>query len=204
MVYRLELQIVIMYNSIVKFYKIYMEENMKKIILCVISVLAAAALLVGCKNGNGLPGVDTMNAPKTDSVKQSDYKNDLEGLEKYLNALGYIPDNCEPTKMTLCSVIGAKDGDRYNFNVDNAAVYVELYEYDTDNLNEEAKRVIGEIQKDGKYYVFGESSREDAALYEGNMSLNGKYMVSYTLTSNGDTNVQRKKDFINAVENYYK
>ena len=106
--------------------------------------------------------------------------------------------------MTLCSVIGAKDGDRYNFNVDNSAVFVELYEYDTDNLNDDAKRVIGEVQKEGKYYVFGESSKEDAASCEASISINGKYMVSYTLTSNGETNEQRKKDFISAVEGFYR
>ena len=177
---------------------------MKKIILSVISVVAAAVLLCGCSRGNGLPGVKTEDAPKAVSVKQSDYNNDLEGLEKYLNALGYIPDDCKPVEMTLCSVIGAKDGDRYNFNVDNSAVFVELYEYDTDNLNDDAKRVIGEVQKEGKYYVFGESSKEDAASFEASISINGKYMVSYTLTSNGETNEQRKKDFISAVEGFYR
>ena len=163
---------------------------MKKIILSVISVVAAAVLLCGCSRGNGLPGVKTEDAPKAASVKQSDYNNDLEGLEKYLNALGYIPDDCKPVEMTLCSVIGAKDGDRYNFNVDNSAVFVELYEYDTDNLNDDAKRV--------------KSSKEDAASFEASISINGKYMVSYTLTSNGETNEQRKKDFISAVEGFYR
>lgn len=177
---------------------------MNKIILSVISVVAAAVLLCGCSRGNGLPGVKTEDAPKAASVKQSDYNNDLEGLEKYLNALGYIPDDCKPVEMTLCSVIGAKDGDRYNFNVDNSAVFVELYEYDTDNLNDDAKRVIGEVQKEGKYYVFGESNKEDAASFEASISINGKYMVSYTLTSNGETNEQRKKDFISAVEGFYR
>ena len=176
---------------------------MKKIILSVISIVVAAVLFGGCSSGNGLPGVKTEDAPKADTVKQSDYNNDLEGLEKYLNALGYIPDDCKPVEM-MYTVIGAKSGNRYNFNVDNSPVYVELYEYDTDNLNEEAKRVISEINKDGKYYVFGESSKEDAAAYEATISMNRKYMVSYSISSSGDNVVQRKKDFISEVENFYK
>ena len=47
-------------------------------------------------------------------------------------------------------------------------------------------------------------SKEDAAAVEASISINGKYMVSYTLTSNGETNEQRKKDFISAVEGFYR
>lgn len=178
---------------------------MKKIILTVITAILAMTCMSGCfrSGGNSVPGVRTDEAVDAASLKVEDYKNDLSGLEDYLKALKYIPADCEPTKM-MYTVIGAKDGDRLAFTVDNAAVSVELYEYDTDNLNEDAKRVIAEVKKDGKYSVFGEMGKEDDAEFEAALSANGKYLVSYVISSDGDSNVQRKKDFINAVKEFKK
>lgn len=176
---------------------------MKKILLTVIS-LAMAVTLSGCMGvgGNSLEGVSTDDSPDASKIKAADYSNDLEGLEKYLVAMGYIPEKAEPEKM-MYTVIGAKDGDRYNFTVDNSAVYVELYEYDTDDLNDDANRVIGEVKKDGKFYVFGETGNEEDAAFEAALSSNGKYLVSYTLSTDGESNVQRKEDFEKAVKNFH-
>ena len=60
------------------------------------------------------------------------------------------------------------------------------------------------VQKDGKYYVFGEDGIGGDVAIEASLSDNGKYLVSYTLGGNKDTAVQRKKDFIKAVKEYYK
>ncbi len=178
---------------------------MKKIILTVISIIAAAVCLCGCMKvgGQSLPGVTTESAPDPKTVKASDYDNNLDGLEKYLTALGYIPSDCKPTEM-MYGVIGAKDGDRYVFAVDDVPAYVELYEYDTEKMNDEGKRVTGEVKKDGKYYVFGEDGIAGDVAIEASLSDNGKYLVSYTLGGNKDTAEQRKKDFIKAVNEYYK
>lgn len=178
---------------------------MKRIILTVISLLAIVITLGGCSGAGGqqLAGVETDNAPDPETVKASDYSNDLEGLEKYLNALGYIPSDTKPNKM-MYSVIGAKNGDRYNFNVNNSAVYVEIYEYDPKDLNDEAKRVISEVKKDGKYYVFGKNGANGDASYEASLSSNGKYLVSYTLNTDDEKCVKRKEAFINAVKEYYR
>ena len=175
---------------------------MKKIILTVISfalVLAAAGCSAG---GNSLENVDTAATVDPSTINQTDYKNDLEGLEQYLTALNYIPQNAAATEM-MYNVIGAKDGDRYNFTVDKNAVYVELYEYDPDHLNEEAERVLSEVQKDGKFYVFDDKNLNDNAAYEAELSYNGKYLLIYTYNSTNDNLVQRKKDFTNAVKEFY-
>ncbi len=172
---------------------------MKKILLL---VLLLSTLLVsgGCFGTGGpvLEEVKIEEAADVEKIKTDNYTKNLLGLEKYLVALGYIPEKSEPTEL-MCSVIGAKDGDRFNFKVDGAVVYVELFEYDTDNLNDDAKRVIGEVEKDGKYYVFGENANVSNATYEAALSTNKKYLVSYTVNSSDDANSKRKEDFIKAV-----
>lgn len=178
---------------------------MKKIILTVISLIVAAVCLSGCAGvgGQSLPGVTTETAPDPKTVKASEYDNNLEGLEKYLVDLGYMPSSCKPTEM-MYSVIGAKDGDRYVFAVDDVPAYVELYEYDTEKMNEEGKRVTGEVKKDGKYYVFGEDGIGGDVAIEASLSDNGKFLVTYTLGGDNDTATQRKTDFIKAVKEYHK
>ncbi len=177
---------------------------MKKIIVAVLGLLTAASL-TGCMGtGTQLEKVSTAEAPDANSVKASDYKNNLEGLEKYLTALNYIPQKAEATKM-MYKVIGAKDGDRYNFSVNNSVVTVELYEYDPDTLGEDGKRVIDEVKKNGEFYVFDKSSKMDENVpYPAVLSDNSKYLVLYTDSSGDLDNVQRKADFQMAVKEFYK
>ncbi|MBQ8134023.1 MAG: hypothetical protein IJ192_06445 [Clostridia bacterium] len=177
---------------------------MKKIILIVMSLVIAVSL-TGCMGAgdNSTPSVNTDEAKDSKKLKISDYKNDLSGLEKYLVALNYIPGDCEPTEM-MYNVIGAKDGDRYNFKVDNSIVYVELYEYDTDNLNDDAKRVINEVNKTGKFHVLGDNTDdEDAAVFDAELSTNGKYLLIYNGSTDNEKTEKRKKDFTNVVKSFH-
>ncbi len=173
---------------------------MKKIILCIISLVIAVSL-TGCMGAGGtqLQGINTADGVGIDKIDASKYKNDLDGLEKYLTALRYLPKDSEPTEM-MYNVIGAKDGDRYNFTVDNSTVFVELYEYDTDNLNEDANRVIREVKEKGEFKVL---SDDDDAVFPAVLSSNGKYLLMYTDNSTNDSNEKRKKDFAQAVKNFY-
>ncbi len=177
---------------------------MKKVLLFVL-LLSTLVLFGGClgTGGPSLEEVKTDEAADPEKVKISNYTENLMGLEKYLVALGYIPEKAEPQEL-MCSVLGAKAGDRFNFKVDGAVVYVELFEYDTDNLNDDAKRVISEVKKDGKYYVFGENANVSNAAYEATLSPDNKYLVSYTVNSGDEANTKRKEDFINAVVNFDK
>lgn len=173
---------------------------MKKIILAIIS-LALAVSLTGCMGTGGtqIPGISTADGVELSKVDASKYKDDLEGLEKYLTALRYLPNDTEATEM-MYNVIGAKDGDRYNFTVDNSNVYVELYEYDSQNLNEDAKRVIGEVKKKGEFKVL---SDDEDAVFPAVLSANGKYLLIYTDNSDKEANQTRKKDFSEAVKNFH-
>lgn len=176
---------------------------MKKILLVVICAVMAISF-AGCfgTGGTSLEAVKISEAPDASTIKTTDYENNLEGLEKYFIALGYIPEKAKATDM-MYKVIGAVDGDRYNFTVDSSAVYIELYEYEPDKLNNEGKRVIDEVKKDGKFYVFDNKDGDNAA-YEATLSDNGKYLMIYTDNSTESANVQRKQDIINALKAFYK
>ena len=177
---------------------------MKKILIGILGILTAVSL-AGCMGtGQKIEKLSTDDAPDTANIKSSDYKDNLEGLEKYLTALDYIPSKAEATDM-MSAVIGAKNGDRYNFLVNNSTVFVELYEYEPDNLNDEGKRVIGEVKANGEFYVFGKDSELDGNIaYPATLSENEKYLVLYTDSSSDMKNIQRKADFEKAVKDFYK
>ena len=177
---------------------------MKKIISAILLAVTAVSLSGCMQSGNKLEKLSTENAPDADTIKTSDYANNLEGLEKYLTALDYIPKEAQATEM-LSNVIGAKSGRRYNFIVDNSTVSVELYEYDTDNLGEEGKRVVDEVKSGGEFYVFDKSVKLDENIaYEASLSDSGKYLLIYTDTSTDISNIQRKADFTQKVKEFYK
>lgn len=177
---------------------------MKKIITGILGILTAASLAGCMSTGPKLEKLSTDDAPDAENIKSSDYKDNLEGLEKYLTALDYIPSKAEATDM-MYSVIGAKDGDRYNFLVNNSTVFVELYEYEPDKLNDEGKRVIEEVKANGEFYVFGKDTELDGNVaYPATLSANGKYLLLYTDSSNDVKNIQRKADFETAVKEFYK
>lgn len=204
---------------------------MKKIIPFVICAAMAFAL-TGCMAQGG-PQLESVQASATESntssqdsntsktddtskeesttkkVNAADYDNNLKGLEKYFVDMGYIPEKSKPTKM-MCGVIGAIDGDRYNFVVNSTAIYLELYEYNPDDLKDEksenykeGNRVINEVKKDGKFYVFDNNGGDNVA-YEATLSDNGKYLMIYTDNSTDAGNVQRKADVKKALKEFHK
>ena len=177
---------------------------MKKIIAVICGAVTAVSLAGCMQSGPKLEKISTESAPDPDTVKASDYANNLEGLEKYLTALNYIPKESSATEM-MSNVIGAKSGDRYQFIVDKATVIVELYEYDTDALGEEGKRVLDEVKSNGEFYVFDKSVHLDENVaYKAELSDNGKYLLIYNDASTDISNVQRKADFTQKVKDFYK
>lgn len=176
---------------------------MKKLIVTISGILMALSLTGCAGTGTQLEKISTADAPNADTIKASDYKDNLEGLENYLKALQYIPENAAKTDM-MSNVIGAKEGHRYNFIVNNSTIFVELYEYEPDNLGEEGQRVIDEITKNGEFYVFSEDTNLDGNVaYPAALSENGKYMVLYTDSSSDINNIQRQEDFKQAVKKFY-
>ncbi len=166
---------------------------MKKILLFVVSIVAAVSLTAcASSSGTSVENINTSDAPDASSISADDYDDSLDGLQEYFVALGYIPENSEPTEM-MYSVIGAVDGVRYTFTVNSSTVYLELYEYDPDNLNDDATRVISEVKQDGKFYIFSDIET-DETYYEAFLSDSEKYLMIYTDSSENEDNIQRKTD----------
>ena len=176
---------------------------MKKITAAILGAVMAVSL-AGCRTAaSQIEKISTESAPDPDTVKVSDQADNLEGLEKYLVDLNYIPKEAKATDM-LASVIGAKSGHRYSFIVDKSTVVAELYEYDTDKLGEEGKRVIDEVKKNGEFYVFDKSVQLDEnTAYKAELSDNEKYLFIYTDNSTDIANVQRKADFAAKVKAFH-
>lgn len=168
---------------------------MKKIlpiILCAVLMFSFA----GCGGtAEQLETLSTDNIPKAGSVKEADFKDDLSGLESYFEKLAYLP-KIEPTKMTYAT-IGAVDGDRYRFKFNNSTVTIELYEYDMKNLNDDAKRVIKSIKKDGSFDMYGTS-------VEAMLSDSGKYLMIYSDQSGDELNTTRKEAVVNVFKAFKK
>ncbi len=174
---------------------------MRKIILLVLATVMTVSL-TGCLGSGGpqLPGVSTSEGKDIKKIDASKYNNDLEGLGNYLTDLNYLPSEITSTEM-MYGVIGAKAGERYNFTVDNSVVYVELYEYDTDKMDNNAKRVTAEAKKDGEIKVLSE---DDSAVFPATLSANGKYLLMYSDNATNESNATRKKNFTDAVKNFHK
>ena len=175
---------------------------MKKIILAVLCAVLCLTL-TGCfQKGPQYENLDTNNAVDPDTIKQSDFADDLDGLVKYLKALNYLPVQTEPTVM-LAEVIGAKKGYRYIFTVDNSNVVCELYEYDTSYSDPNASRVIEEIKETGSFHLFNKEGVDTDTTYPATLSDSGKYVMLYGDGSSNQGNVVRKKLIENTVKAYY-
>ena len=108
---------------------------MKRILLAMLCAVLMLSLS-GCFGQKpSYENIETAQAVSFETVSYKDYKNDLDGLVKYLQALNYLPSKTDPTEM-LSEVIGAKKGYRYIYNVDNSNVVCELYEFDTEKKND--------------------------------------------------------------------
>lgn len=176
---------------------------MKKIILAIM----AATMIFSCTACAGSSAqvevVYTSEAPDANTIKADDYEDSLDGLAKYLIALGYAPKNTAATKM-LAETIGAKDGIRYVFAVNSSSVDLELYEYDTENLNDRAKEVLEDVKKNGEFTLFADPDTGETQTFEATLSDSGKYLMIYMDSSSDENNVARKNDIIEVVKSFKK
>ena len=186
---------------------------MKKLALITAVIIAVSACFVGCAANDPLSNKDAYTATQATqeateathdepkSVNPSDYENNVDGLCKYLKALDYLQG--EPVKMAA-DLIGAEKGYRYVFTYEKGNINAELYEYNTNNLNDKAKATIESVKKNGYFQIQGFDK------VEAYMSDNGKYLIIYSDSnlidnnSPNENNKQRELDFLKAAEEFYK
>ena len=175
-----------------------MEEYMKKIILLVMAI-AVGILLTACGAGDvGGPGYNpsSVESEQTESVASvppiESYEDNLTGLTQAMTDRGYISG--DPTTMSA-QFIGAKEGYRYQFSYEKSKVTVELYEYDLENLNETAQRVISAVKQDGQFEIQGTN-------ITATLSDNGKYLMIYSHDTDNEANQQRQTDVENLLKQF--
>ncbi len=136
--------------------------------------------------------VATVDEAKAE-VKADSYDDSLSGLCNYFGAKGYITtkdgkvDESVMTKMDS-SLIGAKEGKKFATTYGSQAVTVELYEYDTKNLNDKAKEIIASVEEKGTFTIL------DLPEVKAYMSDSGKYLMIYTDASIDDSNPDKEAD----------
>lgn len=157
---------------------------MKKILAICLSAIAVLSL-AGC--GSQAATTPSENAIIVSKLDVSE--NSVEEMCLTMKEKGYIPN--DGVKMNS-EIIGAKSGYRFVPDINGAKATVEVYEFDTANINEDGKKTIDSVKETGKFTII---DNEVSA----QMSDNGKYMMIYTdEKTEGDkpteSNVQRKKD----------
>ena len=144
-------------------------ERFKKIIALILAAFIIASF-AGCAS-----------APQSqsDTVKISEIKE--EGIKSLCTSLSkdkLIPE--EATDMQN-EVIGAIAGYRFTVELEGGNALVELYEFDKDNLNDSAKKVIDDVKKNGCFNML------DISNVNAQLSDNEKYLMIYNdAKSEGD------------------
>ena len=145
----------------------------------------------GEETSQGTESATSSEDPEQAQKKQED---NLKGLCAYLAQNGCVGG--DPVDMAA-EFIGAKTGVQYRFSYEGSNnVTVELYEYDPDNLSEDAQTVLDSVKENGSFSVIG---RE---VTDAHVSTNGKYLMVYKDTQTNEKNELHKKDVIELFQGF--
>lgn len=172
---------------------------MKKIIAFALAI-ALALSLCGCiPSTSTQPTVQKVTDPSDPSaITYKDYDNTLEGLCKYLAALGYAYDfkdatgdeSTDPVVMQA-EMIGAERGYKFSYTYKGDSAVLELYYY-KDTTGDHYKQV----QSEGKLTI----ADIEGGTVEATLSKNGKYMMVYSDTGEND---ERTAALLEAFTGFY-
>ena len=170
---------------------------MKKFILLGMAVLGSVALSACGAGDVGRPGYQSSSAavqenPVSSVAPVENYDDTLQGLINCMSDRGYISGDA--TAMSA-SIIGAKEGYKYQFAHEKSNVTVELYEYDLENLNDTATKVHEQVKNTGGFQL-------QSAQIPATLSPSGKYLMIYTYSPENDANQQRKDDVENLLKRW--
>lgn len=144
-------------------------KKFKKIIALVLAAFIIASF-AGCA---------TAPQSQSETVKITEIKEaGTKALFTSLNKDKLVPDSATDMQN---EVIGAISGYRFTIELEGGNALVEFYEFDKDNLNDSAKRVINEVKKNGYFNML------DISNVNAQLSDNEKYLMIYNdAKSEGD------------------
>ena len=144
------------------------------LVLCIFLVMSLCACGADPLYNGGAATSDETAVAQTE-VKKADitkYEKTFDGMQKYLIDSELLPSDEKAKTDTLGSLIGAKDkGYRYMLS---SSAFIEFYEYDLENLNDVAKNIFSQIEKDGTFVV-----AEGLETLTGVKSSSGKFLAVY-------------------------
>lgn len=129
---------------------------------------------------------------EAEPVSDKDFEDSADGLCQYLEANRGVAG--DPTTMAY-ETIGAVDGYRYRFTLNKSTVQVEVYQYDLDNLNEQAQTVLDDVKEKGSFTLL---DKEIPAV----LSDSGKYLMIYTDSSTSEENTAQKERVLELFQGF--
>lgn len=176
---------------------------MKKIFSIVAVVLISAVAFAGCNTtsqtssdgeGSSTSSVSSDEASETEIVNAEDYSRDFEGFVQYMTDGGYISG--DGTALSA-SAIGAVQGERFTVGSGTSKFYVELYEFDVENMNDTASATVSDAKADGTFNLYGDLTATQNTLAVA--TEDGRFLMLYTDSSTSEGNLDAKQKAADAV-----
>lgn len=162
-------------------------KNIKKIIAIVLALTLALSLTAcgGTTSTVSSSGTLTVTEGKADPAA-ADFSNDIDGLVSYLKECELITG--EATDMSA-DFIGAVKGKQFCFTYVDGTVTVELYEYDLENLSENAKSYLESVKTAKKLDILGKAVPAE-------INAEGKFVMIVSIDKTGETFDAYKADLV--------
>ena len=177
----------------------------------VLALAAAAALLLSIS----ACGVDVGTVSGSDGTTSDAILSSVPGEESQTGEESQAPAK-DPEEIEaevddnltgLCSFLaqtGGVGGDpvdmagvQYRFSYEGSNnVTVELYEYDLDNLNDEAQAVLDSVKANGTFTVIGQE------VTDAYLSDSGKYLMIYKDTQTNEQNELHKQEIVEQFQGF--
>ncbi len=175
---------------------------MKRFFAALVCAATIVASFAGCSYKDALSNnqqttdstQNTVEETTAPAANAADFNDDFDGLCNYFFELGYFAasdgklDESKVTKMEA-SLVGAEQGNKYETTYNNQNVTIELYSYDTSNLNDTAKQVIESAKSDNSFTILDLPTVTSVYLSD-----NGKYLMIYNDRSIDKTNPDTSTD----------
>lgn len=174
---------------------------MKKIFSIAVVLLLSAVIFAGCdtsaQTSSDVSSSD--EASSETSLNSQDYSYDFEGFLQYMTDSEYIKG--DGTELSA-SAIGASQGQRFTISSGTSKYYVELYEFDLENMNDTANSTVSNAKTDGTFNFYGDLAATQNTVAA--VTDDGRFLMLYTDTSTSESNLATKQSAVEAVQNFGK